>query len=1062
MRKAISKLSCALSAFMLMCLFMLLYTANGANTAKAATTVNFDGWTARIENGIGTLTDCTLDEETIIVSTKVGSGSNIVSGKISAIGNYCIMDKAKMVTLIISEGITDIDTYGVIKNPALTTVYLPKSLNNFDSMLFAGCDNLRYIYYGGTKQEWQDLLVKTDTDFFQPEAFVNSTVYYESDIPVGGFKATASGTSIKLSWAKNSSADGYIIEQLSSSTWKEIATISSNSTTSYTVTGLTPGTGYSFRISLFTYTNGTRVTSSTTTIKAATTTTGVTGFKVIGRAADALRLSWDKTSSIDGYLIERKSGGSWVTVKKITSPSTTEFRVEGLSSGTSYTFRIRAYNNVNGSAQYSAEATLTSCTGPGKVSGFKVIGRAADALRLSWNKTSSDGYIIERKSGSSWVTVKNITTPSTTELRVEKLSPSTGYTFRIKAYKKVDGTTLYGTTVSLTSYTNPSVMTGLKLKGRAADALRISWSKNTTADGYIIERKSGSSWVRVKKITDKNTLEYRISGLNAFTSYTFRVQAYKINGAAYYGAAKSISATTNPAAVSGFAVSSKAGDTINLKWNKQSTADGYIIEQKSGSTWKRIAKLTSNSTLKYSVYKLKANTSYSFRIEAYKMVGSTALYSSYKTLSVKTSASGVSTPNTVTGLKIKGTASNALRLGWDKNPNAQGYIIEQKSGSTWKRIAKLTSASTCEYKISSLKPSTTYSFRIKAYKTSGKNSYYSSYVSISAKTGLSTVSGFKAASNTETSIKLSWNKDSTAQGYIIEVQSLLGWNRVAKITKNTTTSYTVTGLKASTKYKIRIKSYRMSGSTAQYGSYVTISASTKVDPTAVNGFSGFSAFEIPTIPAGESGAGNTRYVTDDPSFFLGDKYSPTKPNDVWVSCMYSNRTTQYTHSIVIELNGRESIRFVLPSGQVKDGDIFTLARIHGIWGICSTGEEDFYSNETDRLETCYIKAIHVDWTGLTPSIFYFAFRNKPSTHSHEYEGVVAVKLAFNINHPPTPRCWMCWGTKKCQSCGGTGYDIGYKDHDCPYCNHGECPECKGTGLLVDPFASGPFDNVYLP
>lgn len=75
-----------------------------------------------------------------------------------------------------------------------------------------------------------------------------------------------------------------------------------------------------------------------------------------------------------------------------------------------------------------------------------------------------------------------------------------------------------------------SAVSGLKLKAAAKDAVRLSWNKNTSADGYIIEMKSGSSWTRVGKITSNSTVEFRKSGLKAGTAYTFRVKAYKMSG----------------------------------------------------------------------------------------------------------------------------------------------------------------------------------------------------------------------------------------------------------------------------------------------------------------------------------------------------------------------------------------------------------------------------------------------------------------------------------------------------------------------------------------------------
>ncbi len=275
---------------------------------------------------------------------------------------------------------------------------------------------------------------------------------------------------------------------------------------------------------------------------------------------------------------------------------------------------------------------------PSSVTGLNIKGRAADALRLAWNKnTSADGYIIEMKDGSKWARVAKIAKNTTTEYRIAKLAAGTAYSFRVKAYKMDGKTALYSGYTTISARTNPSATSGLKLKGRAGDALRISWTKNTTADGYIIEMKSGNSWTRVGKITKNSTVEFKKSKLKAGTAYTFRVKAYKMSGnTALYSATKTISVRTNPSAVSGLKLKNSAKDAVRLSWTKNTSADGYIIEMKSGSTWTRVGKVTKNSTVEFRKGSLKSKTSYSFRIKAYKMSGKTALYGATKTITVKT------------------------------------------------------------------------------------------------------------------------------------------------------------------------------------------------------------------------------------------------------------------------------------------------------------------------------------------------------------------------------------------------------------------------------------------
>ena len=274
----------------------------------------------------------------------------------------------------------------------------------------------------------------------------------------------------------------------------------------------------------------------------------VNGAKLGGRAADALRINWTKNASADGYIVEMYQNGKWARVGKITNNSTTTFRKAGLKAATVYKFRVKAYKMCGTTAFYSAySATVAARTNPSVMTGAKLGGRAADALRINWTKNASaDGYIVEMYQGNKWVRVGKITNNSTTTFRKAGLKASKVYKFRVRAYKMSGKAALYGNfSATVTARTNPSVMKGVKIGGKAKDALRVNWIKNTSAQGYIVEMYKGRKWVRVAKITNGNTTTFRKAGLAKNTTYKFRVRAYHMSGkTALYGNYGSISGKT--------------------------------------------------------------------------------------------------------------------------------------------------------------------------------------------------------------------------------------------------------------------------------------------------------------------------------------------------------------------------------------------------------------------------------------------------------------------------------------------------------------------------------------
>ena len=274
-------------------------------------------------------------------------------------------------------------------------------------------------------------------------------------------------------------------------------------------------------------------------------------------------------------------------------------------------------------------------------------------------------------------------------------------------------------------------------------------------------------------------------------------------------------------AVSGLKIGGRAGDALRLSWNKNTSADGYIVEQYKSGSWTRIARIGSNSTVTYRVEKLSPSTKYNFRVKAFKLNGNAATYSSYKNIS------GITNPATISGLKIGGHAADALRLNWTKNSKASGYIVEQYKGGKWTRIARIGENSTTTYRVEKLSASTTYKFRVQAFGFDGKTALYGNYAYINGKTSPATVTGIRIGGTAKDALRVNWNKDSKASGYIVQQYKNGTWVRIARIGNNNTTTYRVSGLKSGSTYIFRVQAFGYDGKTAIYGGFAMIPGTTK-------------------------------------------------------------------------------------------------------------------------------------------------------------------------------------------------------------------------------------------
>lgn len=181
--------------------------------------------------------------------------------------------------------------------------------------------------------------------------------------------------------------------------------------------------------------------------------------------------------------------------------------------------------------------------------------------------------------------------------------------------------------------------------------------------------------------------------------------------------------------VTNFTSTNATNSSLTLAWDKNNKAEGYTVEIYKGGKWNEIY---SGADTSCTAKDLRASSTYTFRIRAYKASGGTTYYSDYVRLAAKTAeSSGVS--NVKSFRKISATSSELI-IGWAKNNSAEGYIVEQYKGGKWTEVLRTCTNNTVGFIAGDLKAGTTYTFRIRAYKTSGDTVIYSNYTRLAAVT----------------------------------------------------------------------------------------------------------------------------------------------------------------------------------------------------------------------------------------------------------------------------------------------------------------------------------------
>lgn len=261
---------------------------------------------------------------------------------------------------------------------------------------------------------------------------------------------------------------------------------------------------------------------------------------------------------------------------------------------------------------------------------------------------------------------------------------------------------------------------------------------------------------------------------------------------------------------------------ITLEWSMSTDGSGYEVEQYKGGKWTQILKTTGNTTLQCTASSLAPETRYSFRMKSYKKTGSAVVYSDYTNIAATTRIACVS------GLTAKSSTVSSVTLSWNKVASATGYVVEIYKGGKWNTVLTTKNNTALSCKVTGLAAGSTYKARIKCYRLANGAYSFSEYLEADVNTKIANVTGFKSSGNTASSITFSWNKNTAATGYIVEIYKGGKWTQILNAKSNTTLTCTATGLSANATYSVRIKSFKKTTATTYFSDYLTFSADTRI------------------------------------------------------------------------------------------------------------------------------------------------------------------------------------------------------------------------------------------
>jgi fibronectin type 3 domain-containing protein len=342
--------------------------------------------------------------------------------------------------------------------------------------------------------------------------------------PTGLTATVVSATQIDLNW--NASTDDfgvarYRIYRCQGSSCTNFSLVGTSTVTSFSDTGRAPGTTYRYRVRAV---DGARNVSPSSNTVSATTLGGgsdttapsaPTGLAATAVSASQVNLIWNAATDdvgVTGYRVFRCAGASCTNFAQVATATATSFNNTGLAAGTTYRYRVSAFDAAGNVSQVSNTVSATTqttgdATAPSVPTGLFATAASGTEITVVWNASTDNvgvaGYRVERCQGAGCSTFVQVGTSPMTSFNSTGLKPSTSYSFRVRAtdaagnlsgYSNVASATTTATSPTVSLSANPTSIT-------SGGSSTLTWSATNATSC-----SASNAWSGTKPVSGSETI----------------------------------------------------------------------------------------------------------------------------------------------------------------------------------------------------------------------------------------------------------------------------------------------------------------------------------------------------------------------------------------------------------------------------------------------------------------------------------------------------------------------------------------------------------------------------
>ncbi len=564
--------------------------------------------------------------------------------------------------------------------------------------------------------------------------------------------ATNLSSSVTLAWTSVTLATSYEVQLAADAAFSGVLVDQSQGGTSYTVSGLAPGTTFYWRVRAATVvvTGSWSATWSFGTAPVAAPPAATTLLAPVNQAtgqATAITFSWGPSSGAGTYTLEVATDTGFSKIfSNISGIGGTSQPVSGLAAGTTYFWRVEAVNGA-GTSPWSAAwrfSTASGATSPPQVTLLAPANGSTDqptTLVVSWNPDSGATHFwLQAATDPSFAAiVVGDSTITATSFQLNYLTASTTYYWRVRGINAAgqgSWSAAWSFTTTSSQIQPPPVPVQLSPANGATGlptTFAFSWNPSTNADHYFLQVATDNTFSTIA-FADYSIVgtSRQDSGLSANTMYYWHVKAVNAGGQSAWSPIWSF--TTGPAVVPPGAPvlllpangATQQPDSITLLWRSAQGSTRYQLEIDRTSSFSSL--LLDDSTLSDTsnlVNGLPAGATLYWRVRGVNSAGP-GVWSAAWSFTTRSALAVPSPPALVSPQNGAGNLAQTDTLVWSSSRNAVRYRVQVSQSSGFGMLSVDDSALTDTTKVvAGLSGSTTYYWRAAAINAAGSSGWSS-------------------------------------------------------------------------------------------------------------------------------------------------------------------------------------------------------------------------------------------------------------------------------------------------------------------------------------------------